>query len=156
MIAFEQFYFSENLIFAQFSRRYFLLTLSWRRPLSYRNQSIDLRSNGLYMITASVKWFLYDNGLRHERVKDYSFFSDIFLQRYIKNCWQYFYKHTEAELRYFHPLYLLHWDTITRHFIGIRQHVISRKFSLKICSWQNYYMSRTITKSDVFGLPISR
>ena len=33
----------------------FPLTLSWRRPLSYRNQSID--------------WFLYDNVLRHERVK---------------------------------------------------------------------------------------
>ena len=33
------------------------LTLSWRRPLSYRNQSIDLRSNqwtGFYMITAAV------------------------------------------------------------------------------------------------------
>ena len=36
-------------------------TLSWRRPLSYRNQSIDLRSK-------SMDWFLYDNGLRHERV----------------------------------------------------------------------------------------
>ena len=34
----------------------FPLTLSWRRPLSYRNQSID--------------WFLYDNVLRHERIKD--------------------------------------------------------------------------------------
>ena len=33
------------------------LTLSWRRPLWYRNQSIDL------------DWFLYDNGLSHERVK---------------------------------------------------------------------------------------
>ena len=31
------------------------LTLSWRKPISYRNQSIDLR-------------FLYDIGLRHERV----------------------------------------------------------------------------------------
>ena len=38
------------------------LTLSWRRLLSYRNQSIDLGSK-------SVNWFLYDNGLRHERVK---------------------------------------------------------------------------------------
>ena len=38
------------------------LTLSWRRPLSYRNQSIDLQST-------SMDWFLYDNGLRHERVK---------------------------------------------------------------------------------------
>ena len=38
------------------------LTLSWRRPLSYRNQSIDL-------LRKSVDWFLYDNGLRHKRVK---------------------------------------------------------------------------------------
>ena len=37
------------------------LTLSWRGSLSYRNQSIDLQSK-------SVDWFLYDNGLRHERV----------------------------------------------------------------------------------------
>ena len=32
------------------------LTLSWQRPQSYRNQSFD--------------WVLYDNGLRHERVKE--------------------------------------------------------------------------------------
>ena len=38
------------------------LTLSWRRPLSYRNQSIDL-------IRKSMDWFLYDKGLRQERVK---------------------------------------------------------------------------------------
>ena len=34
-----------------------LITLSWRRPLSYRNQSIDWSANqwtGFYMITASV------------------------------------------------------------------------------------------------------
>ena len=37
------------------------LILSWRRPLSYRNQSIDLQSK-------SMDWFLYDNDLRHERV----------------------------------------------------------------------------------------
>ena len=40
------------------------LTLSWRRPLSYRNQSIDL-------LCKSMNWFLYDNSLRHERVKVY-------------------------------------------------------------------------------------
>ena len=39
----------------------FVLTLSWRRPLSYRNQSIDLQSK-------SMDFLLYDNGLRHERV----------------------------------------------------------------------------------------
>ena len=37
------------------------LTLSWRRLLSYRNQSIDL-------LRKSVDWFLYDNSLRYERV----------------------------------------------------------------------------------------
>ena len=42
----------------------FILTLSWRRPLSYRNQSIDL-------VCKSMGWFLYDNGLRHERVKPF-------------------------------------------------------------------------------------
>ena len=37
------------------------LTLSWRRPLSYRSQSFNL-------LGKSVDWFLYDNGSRHERV----------------------------------------------------------------------------------------
>ena len=36
-----------------------VLTLSWRRQLSYRNQSIE-----------SMYWFLYDNGPRHERVNE--------------------------------------------------------------------------------------
>ena len=40
------------------------LTLSRRRPLSYRNQSIDL-------LRKSVDWFLYDNGLRLERVNNF-------------------------------------------------------------------------------------
>ena len=45
--------------------RYFLcLTLSWRRLLSCTNQSIDLQSK-------SMDWFLYDNGLRLERVKSF-------------------------------------------------------------------------------------
>ena len=39
-----------------------LLTVSRRRPLSYRNQSIDLLCKSMY-------WFLYDNVLHLERVK---------------------------------------------------------------------------------------
>ena len=31
-----------------------VLTLSWRWPSSYRNQSIDLLQTGFYMITASA------------------------------------------------------------------------------------------------------
>ena len=38
------------------------LTLSWRKPISFRNQSIDL-------LRKSMDWFLYDIGLRHERIK---------------------------------------------------------------------------------------
>ena len=38
-----------------------ILILSWRRLISYRNQSIDVRSK-------SMDWFLFDIGLRHERV----------------------------------------------------------------------------------------
>ena len=47
-----------------YQRHLFHLTLSWQRPLSYRNQSIDLQSK-------SMDWFLYDNGLHHERVKSH-------------------------------------------------------------------------------------
>ena len=39
------------------------LTLSWWRPLSYRNQSIDFGSK-------PMNWLLYDNGLRLERVNN--------------------------------------------------------------------------------------
>ena len=46
-----------------------ILTLSWRRPLSYRNQSIDLPSKWM-------DWFLYDNGLRHKRVKIWNKYQD--------------------------------------------------------------------------------
>ena len=42
------------------------LTLSWRRPISYRNQSIELQSK-------SMDWFLYHSGLRHERVRSLIF-----------------------------------------------------------------------------------
>ena len=38
------------------------LTFSWRRSLSYRNQSIDLQNK-------SINWFLHDRDLRHERIK---------------------------------------------------------------------------------------
>ena len=41
------------------------LTLSWRRPLWYRNQSIDF-------LCKSMDWFLYDNSVRHERVNSFS------------------------------------------------------------------------------------
>ena len=40
-----------------------LLSLSWRRLLSCRNQSIDLQRKW-------TDWFLYDRALRHERVKN--------------------------------------------------------------------------------------
>ena len=60
-----------------------ILTLSWRRPLSYRNQSIDLQSK-------SMDWFLYDNGLRHERVNcsHYIVSTIVFSQNAPSDVWQ--------------------------------------------------------------------
>ena len=53
------FFGNEKFLNADFTKN---LTLSCWRPISYRNQSIDLQSK-------SVDWFLYDIGFRHERVK---------------------------------------------------------------------------------------
>ena len=52
------------------------LTLSWRRSLSYRNQSIDL-------LCKSIEWFLYDRDLRRERVKQP--FSSKISKKYLKS-----------------------------------------------------------------------
>ena len=54
------------------------LTLSWRRPLSYRNHSIDL-------LCKSIDWFLYENCLCHERVK-YHYWS-FYILSYIVIWW---------------------------------------------------------------------
>ena len=63
------------------------LTLSWRRPLSYRNQSIDLKSK-------SMKWFQYDKDLlRHKRVnyKNQRFLPEAQVLLILKwiTCWYY-------------------------------------------------------------------
>ena len=55
-----------------------LLALSWRRPLSYRNESTDL-------LCKSMDWFLYDSGLRHEKVKEI-FQSSLLFSRNHWNC----------------------------------------------------------------------
>ena len=55
-------------------------TLSWRRPLSYRNQSIDL-------LRKSMGWFLYDIDLRHESVKQqFPTFTDYDICDILFNC----------------------------------------------------------------------
>ena len=57
---------------------YCSLTLSWRRLLSYRNQSIDL-------LCKSMDWFLYDNSLCHERVNSTLSKSLYFINKYWTN-----------------------------------------------------------------------
>ena len=58
---------------------WFSLTLSRRRSLSYRNQTIDF-------LRKSMDWFLYDNGLHHERVKSKSG-NNIDLSQPVFTCW---------------------------------------------------------------------
>ena len=57
------FFFWKKHVRGLLQKSFVVLTLSWRRPLSYRNRSIDLRSK-------SMDCLLYDNGLRHEIVKE--------------------------------------------------------------------------------------
>ena len=57
--------FVQSLLLRELKISEVTFTLSRRKPLSYRNQSIDLRSK-------SMDLFLYDNGLRLERVKNTS------------------------------------------------------------------------------------
>ena len=89
-------------------RFYAPLNLSWRRPLSYRNQSIDL-------LRKSIDWFLYDNGLRHERVRvvrgkgkpTHSLLSTLWYQtlRKIMLCR----KKVDTPLRGYHPHFVIHF-----------------------------------------------
>ena len=51
---------SKKMNFTTLKKKHDSLTLSWRRPISYRNQSFDL-------LRKSMNWFLYDIGLPHER-----------------------------------------------------------------------------------------
>ena len=48
-------------VFTKKHQKLFEFTLSRRRYLSYRNQSIDL-------LCKLIDWFLYDRDLRHERI----------------------------------------------------------------------------------------
>ena len=74
------------------------LTLSWRRSLSYRNQSIDLLSK-------SMEWFLNDRDICHERVinKEKDIFTtllrtygDTFLRKWLKKA-----KMVKSQFQYF-------------------------------------------------------
>ena len=74
------------------------LTLSWRRSLSYRNQSIDLQGK-------SMDWFIHDNGFRHKRVKaDSPLFPTVISQ---EQYWQ------NPVFEFFFLIYLLYWSFLT-------------------------------------------
>ena len=49
-------------------RSVLFVTLSWRRSLSYRNQTIDLLCKSIINGLQTMDWFLYERDLRHERV----------------------------------------------------------------------------------------
>ena len=99
----------------------FSLTLSWRKPLSYRNQTIDLRNK-------SLDWFLYDNSLRHKRVDRVIIFLRLIILRYpmmallVYNVLK-FISSSMSRLRFVFLALLLIWlTTLSRCFL---------KFALK-------------------------
>ena len=64
MVFCDYYLFIYSFIFIRlFHPQAFTLTLSCRRPLLYRNQFI-------YLPWKSLDWFLYDEDLRHERVRE--------------------------------------------------------------------------------------
>ena len=79
------------------------LTLSWRRPLWYRNQYIDL-------LCKSMDWFLYDDGLRHERVKYNSTTKSVKLAL-VKLLW--FINLTFKKIRYYIWIISVYWKKIS-------------------------------------------
>ena len=86
-------------------RIFWSITLSWRRSLSYRDQSIDL-------ICKAMDWFLYDNELCHERANDFSlvisipalaqrvFISSEYYNLFFTGKWQHFL--LQVFLQYYH------------------------------------------------------
>ena len=101
----------------------FSLTLSWRRPLSYWNQSIDLQSK-------SMDWFLYDNGLRHESVKCCLLHKDIVLPRHTRFC--IFVSSSTSRSIYVYIylcfIYLIYFSIIT--FITINHIILLKQINL--------------------------
>ena len=86
----------ENMKFiATFNLPGLLLTLSWRRSLTYRNQSVDSQSK-------SVDWILYDRDLRHERVGRWVLYS--LLQKHFKNVKQ------RIKLKNSRQVSLIYWN----------------------------------------------
>ena len=105
----------------------FELTLSWRRPIRYRNQSIDL-------LCKSMDWCLYDDGLRHERVKtarektQYSSKSFFRLTHFQKHSLEVFYK--KIVLKNFAKVYKIHRKHLYRSLFLINLPAyMSRGFS---------------------------
>ena len=74
----------------------FFLTLSWRRPISYRNQSIDL------LLCKSMDLFLYGIGFRHERVKQCKHIDSFSGKQLLYHCYT---KWTINGLKNVHGLY---------------------------------------------------
>ena len=113
IIAFIFFYFRKSFYLWVYSRHINMnfLTLSWRRPLSYRNQSTDL-------LGKSMDWFLYDNGLRHESFKAQFRNNDI---TYAIRIPRVFKKSSHCKTRL--QKSYIHNHTITKFYSWLKQHV---------------------------------
>ena len=83
------------------------LTLSWRRFLSYRNQSIDL-------FCKSMNQFLYNRNLLHERFK-------IFFIHYTESLFLHVVKHNLLFFFFFYLAFL--YEYLRFHFHPLQRHL---------------------------------
>ena len=98
------------------------LTLSWRRPLSYRK---PVR----WFASKSMGWFLYDNGLRHESVK---VISEVYLEPCQTSMIQIFCENTLVlkAVNYFAKSFFIDvWETLSTPLKSARtSNAVTRTF----------------------------
>ena len=109
------------------------LTLSWRKFLSYRNQSIDLQSK-------SMDWFLYGRNLRHEKVNYIELYWTVEM-RIVSNL--YIYSNYTLSLMTFRSLKYLKFILIFRNNEGFKfgwkyYMIMKLNFAIYIVKWWDF------------------
>ena len=112
------------------------LMLSRRKPLSYRNQSINL-------LRKSLDWFLYHNGLRLERVRRSKKLKSFLIQKNIK--WNFILE--EAPV--------VGWGGFYEWLIGIVKSSLKKVLQKSLLTYEELYTVITEIESVMNSRPLT-
>ena len=110
------------------------LMLSRRKPLSYRNQSINL-------LRKSLDWFLYHNGLRLERVRRSKKLKSFLIQKNIK--WNFILKKATW------------WGRSYERLIGIVKYPLKEALQKSLLTYEELYTVITEIESVMNSRPLT-